>query len=137
MLAQEIVKGYGDRVRYSVQDFGASPLADRFGIDKYPAIFVDDALVAIPEDFYAWGGKGKGRYIPWTELANRRKFQSDLKRMIDIRLAGGALQSLATTPSKKVDRFLPTLDLVDLEGKTFNFSQLNGKPILVEFWAPW
>lgn len=69
------MKQYGDRVRYAVQDFGASPLADRFGIDKYPAIFVDDALVSIPEDFYAWGGPGNGRYIPWSDVANRRKFQ--------------------------------------------------------------
>ena len=47
---------------------------------------MDDALVARPEDFYAWGGEGKGKYIPWTEVPNRREFQTDLRKMIDIRL---------------------------------------------------
>ncbi|HEU4521285.1 MAG TPA: hypothetical protein VFT12_04730, partial [Thermoanaerobaculia bacterium] len=93
MLAQQVVREYGDRARFVVEDFGASPIADRFGIDKYPAIFVDDALVATPEDFYAWGGAGKGKYLPWAELENRKKFQQDLRRMIDIRLAGGVVPS--------------------------------------------
>ena len=136
MLAQEVVREYGDRVRFGVQDFGASPLADKFGIDKYPAVFVDDALVARPEDFYAWGGEGKGKYIPWTEVPNRRKFQTDLRKLIDIRLAGGKLPSLQV--SKLPSYSLPAaLNLVDLKGKSFKFQDLQGKPVLVEFWATW
>lgn len=136
MLAQEIVNKYGNRVRFVVEDLGASKLADRFGVDKYPAFFVDESLVARPEDFYAWGGPGDGKYIPWTELANRRKFQTDLQKMIDIRLGGG---KVASTKTKKTaaERTLPALELVDLAGKTFSFTELRGKPVLVEFWATW
>ena len=119
-----------------VEDFGASPLAERFGVDKYPAIFVDDALVARPEDFYPWGRPGTGKYVPWNDLGNRRKFQSDLKRMIDIRLAGGAVQSAVPVKAANAS-FLPAVDMVDLEGKRFNFAQMKGQPVIVEFWATW
>ena len=138
MLAQQVVREYGDRARFVVEDFGASPLADRFGIDKYPAIVVDDALVAVPEDFYAWGGPGKGKYLPWADLANRKKFQDDLRRMIDIRLAGGTLQSAARPATKASAPILPReIPIVDLGGRSFKLADLEGKPLIVEFWAPW
>jgi thiol-disulfide isomerase/thioredoxin len=136
LLAQETVKEYGERARFAVQDFGASPLAERFGIDKYPAIIVDDALVARPEDFYAWGGAGKGRYIPWSELENRREFQRDLSRMIDIRLAGGDVHA-AAGDRPAGGAMLPSLTLTDLAGRTIRTADLRGKPVFVEFWAPW
>ena len=131
-----MVRSYGDRATFEVQDFGASPLADRFGIDKYPALFVDEVLVARPEDFYAWGGNGKGKYIPWSDVANRRKLQADLKRMIDIRLAGGNLLPTETKAGSG-SRMLPSVSMVDVAGKNFTFAQLKGKPVLVEFWATW
>jgi thiol-disulfide isomerase/thioredoxin len=138
LLAKEVVRSYGDRAMFEVQDFGASPLADRFGIDKYPAILVDEVLVARPEDFYAWGGEGKGKYIPWKDVANRRKMQADLKSMIDIRLAGGNVlpteTKAGTTPAS---RALPSISLVDLTGRNFTLADLKGKPLLVEFWATW
>jgi thiol-disulfide isomerase/thioredoxin len=137
LLAQEVVKKYGGRAHFVVQDLGASPLADRLGIDKYPAIFVDDALVARPEDFYTWGGPAVGKYLPWNELASRRRFQADLARMMDIRLAGGSIPSLAAGRAAIPARYLPGGSLVDLEGKKFTFAQLQGKPVLVEFWATW
>jgi thiol-disulfide isomerase/thioredoxin len=137
LLAQEVVRKYGNRAHFVVQDLGASPLADRLGIDKYPAIFVDDALVARPEDFYAWGGPPVGKYLPWNQLASRRRFQADLQRMMDIRLEGGTVPSLAGGRTVMADRFLPGGTLVDLQGKKFNFAQLQGKPVLVEFWATW
>ena len=34
--------------------------AKRFGVKRYPAIFVDDVLVATPKDF-GWFGKGEGK----------------------------------------------------------------------------
>ena len=119
-----------------VQDFGASPLAERFGVDKYPAIFVDDALVARPEDFYPWGKPGTGKYLPWNDITNRRSFQKDLERMVDIRLTGGAVQSALPVHSPNAAA-LPTADMVDLDGKRFNFAQMNGQPVVVEFWATW
>jgi thiol-disulfide isomerase/thioredoxin len=139
LLAQQVVREFGDRVQYVVEDFGASPMADRFGIDKYPAIFVDDALVAVPEDFYAWGGPGKGKYLPWTDLANRKEFQSDLRHLIESRLAGGELRSVDRPAAAAASRLTLPRDIAitDLSGKTFKLGDLRGKPILVEFWAPW
>ena len=137
MLARDVVQKYGERVAFRVEDFGNSPIATRFGIDKYPAVFVDDALVSRPEDFYAWGGPGNGKYVPWTEVANRRKFQADLQKMIDIALAGGDVPSSKTPQAPKVERSLPSLPMTDLDGQTFTFAQLAGKPVIVEFWAPW
>lgn len=120
-----------------MQDLGASPLAERYGVDKYPGVFVDEALVARPEDFYAWGGPPTGKYIPWTEPANRKRFQDDLQRMIDIRLQGGEIASLPATKQKNDARFLPDVKLTDLAGKTFRLREMRGKPVLVEFWATW
>jgi thiol-disulfide isomerase/thioredoxin len=138
LLAKEVVQGYGSRAMFEVQDFGASPLADRFGIDKYPALFVDEVLVARPEDFYAWGGAGKGKYIPWNDVVNRRKLQSDLRRMIDIRLAGGnVLPTTTKAGAAPASLMLPAVSLTDLAGKNFTFAGMKGKPILVEFWATW
>jgi len=131
-----VVKGFGGRVRFAVEDFGASPRAERFGIDKYPAVFVDDALVARPEDFYGWGSTAKGRYMPWKSVESRRKFQGDLRRMIEIRLGGGQLASVPA-PAKAAERKLPALHLADLDGETFTLQKLAGKPVLVEFWATW
>lgn len=133
-----MVQSYGSKAMFDVQDFGASVLADRFGVDKYPAIFVDEVLVARPEDFYAWGGAGKGKYIPWSDLANRRRMQADLKRMIDIRLAGGDVMPTETQASAGSHaRMLPTIALTDLAGKKFTLADMQGKPMLVEFWATW
>ena len=50
-----------------VENYGDSPLAKRFGVTRYPAIFVDDVLVAKPKDFGFYGkgeGAGDGRYTP-------------------------------------------------------------------------
>ena len=137
MLVQEVARDYGNRVQIKVEDLGASPIAERFGVDKYPAIFVDEALVARPEDFYAWGGPPTGKYIQWKDIANRREFQGDLRRMLDIRFAGGALQSLEPSQVASAPRHLPGVSLVDLDGKSFKLTDLRGKPVIVELWAPW
>lgn len=129
------MRTFGSQARFVVEDYGASPLADRFGVDKYPAVFVDDALIARPEDFYEWGGPGAGRYLPWKDPGQRKEFQQDLSRMIDIRLAGGTLRSAAITPAR--ERTLPAMALVDLKGERFTREDLRGKPVLVEFWATW
>jgi thiol-disulfide isomerase/thioredoxin len=136
LLAKEVVTRYGGRASFVVEDLGASPLATRFGVDKYPAIFVDEALVARPEDFYAWGGPETGKYLPWKDVANRRRFQSDLQRMIDLRLAGHNIPSLTITQSTE-PRVLPDVPFTDLQGRTFRTADLRGKPVLLEFWATW
>jgi thiol-disulfide isomerase/thioredoxin len=137
LLAQQVTKQYGEKVKFVVQDFGNSPLADRFGLDKYPALFVDDALVSRPEDFYAWGGPATGKYVPWSKPENRQRFQADLRKMLDIRLAGGTLTSLTPSRLGTAERSLPPMELSDLSGKPFRFAQLKGKPVILEFWATW
>jgi thiol-disulfide isomerase/thioredoxin len=142
LLAQQVVKETGGRARFVVEDFGRSPLGERFGVDKYPAVFVDDALVARPEDFYAWGGPGEGRYIPWSDAANRRRFQADLRRMIALRLSGATLASsppprAPSAPAAPSRATLPDVPLVDLDGKPLRLSALGGRPVIVEVWATW
>lgn len=137
MLAQEVIRKFDSRAKLVVEDLGASPLAERFGVDKYPGIFVDEALVARPEDFYAWGGPPTGRYVPWTEAANRKRFQDDLQRMIEIRLGGGEIGSRPASSNRSVKRALPDVKLTGLDGRAFRLRDLRGKPVLVEFWATW
>jgi len=132
------VRQYSGKVAFRVEDLGASKIADRFGVDKYPAIFVDNALVARPEDFYAWGKQPAGKYLPWNEAESRRRFQADLKKMIDIRLSGGAIASLPVTKSgESAATSLPDLTLTTLDGASFRFADMRGRPVIVEFWAPW
>lgn len=58
--------------------------------------------------------------------------------MIDIRLAGGTIASLpASAKTKTAAKLLPDVELAGLDGKAFRFSALRGKPVLIEFWAPW
>ena len=133
-----MVRQYNGKVAFRVEDLGASKIAERFGVDKYPAIFVDEALVARPEDFYAWGEAPSGKYLPWRDLANRRRFQADLKKMIDIRLSGGAIASLpAETRGQPAGGSLPDIAMTTIDGADFRFGDLRGRPLLVEFWAPW
>jgi len=137
LLAQEIIRQYNGRVAFHVEDLGASKIAERFGVDKYPAIFVDNALVARPEDFYTWGAPPAGKYLPWSELENRRRFQADLKKMIDIRLAGGTIASLPLTSGGSAMNSLPDVALTTLDGANFRFADMRGQPVIIEFWAPW
>lgn len=98
---------------------------------------MDDALIARPEDFYAWGGPETGKYVPWSDVSNRRKFQDDLRRMIEYRLSGGELVSLRPSGAKTSTMRLPELTLTDLDGQSFALASLRGKPVIVEFWASW
>ena len=127
----------GGRVRFAVEDFGASALADRFGVDKYPAVFVDDALVARPEDFYAWGGPATGKYVPWSEVENRREFQRDLRRLVELRLAGAEVPASTTPAGPGRPPLLPELELTDLSGARFPLRGAGDGPVVVEFWATW
>lgn len=133
------MRGFAGRAQFKVEDFGASPLATRFGIDRYPAVFVDEALVARPNDFGGWDNLEGGKYVPFNSVENRRKFQRDLRRMIEIRLAGGELASAPAPQGAPAARTLtlPAMELTSLGGKSFTFRGLAGKPVLVELWATW
>jgi thiol-disulfide isomerase/thioredoxin len=138
LLAREVVQRYGGRVLFTVEDYGDSALADRLGVKEYPALFIEDILVATPRDFFEWPGSPRGRYVPWREQASRDRFRDDLARMIDLRLATGRLEARAADPASPADaRRLPSLRLTDLAGGALDTAGLKGRVVLVEFWATW
>ena len=130
--------GFGERAEFVEENFSESVLAKKFGITFYPAVFVNEVLIAKPSDFF---GNQVGRYIPWREPKNQEKFRSDLVRMIEIalkdssRLAkeGVAADAEAPVPISE----LPAFSLTDLSGKVIDAASLRGKVSVVEFWAEW
>ena len=125
-----------------VENYGDSQLAKRFGVKRYPAIFVDDVLVATPKDF-GWFGKGEGkdegRYAPLKSAASHERFRSDLARMLRLVLAGDKASALAEAASaiETPVPALPSFALTDLDGRPVTADDLEGKAVLVEFWATW
>jgi thiol-disulfide isomerase/thioredoxin len=125
-----------------VENYGDSALARRFGVTRYPAIFVDDVLVATPKDFGFFGkgeGPQQGRYAPLRSEQAHARFRADLARMLRLILAGdkGAARAAAASPEAELVPALPEFALVDLEGRPLSKADLAGKVVLVEFWATW
>jgi cytochrome c biogenesis protein CcmG, thiol:disulfide interchange protein DsbE len=142
LLVQEVAAQYSGRVAFVSENFGASQLAERFGVKGYPAVFVDEILVAAPREFGYFGeGEGSGRYAPWRNEANQAKFRSDLTRMIDLILAGK--KDIATAEHANFSTAtgelaaLPSFKLTDLSGRPLTTDQLANRVVLVEFWATW
>ncbi len=138
-----MTREFGGRARFVVENYGDSELARRFGVTRYPAIFVGDALVATPRDFGFYGkgeGSGDGRYTPWRDAASHERFRSDLARWIALALAGGAAPAPSggaeVWPELRPER-LPELGLADLAGAPIERAALEGRVVLVEFWATW
>ncbi len=142
MLAQSAVQEFGGRARFVSENYGDSALAKRFGVTRYPAIFVDDVLVATPNDFGFYGKGAKeegGRYAPLKSAAAHERFRSDLSRMITLLLAGRKADARAVAApanSAGVSEF-PSVVITDLSGKTLRRADLTGRVILVELWATW
>jgi thiol-disulfide isomerase/thioredoxin len=141
LLIKDVVGRYGGKVRFASEDWGSSELATRFGIKKYPVVFVGDVLVAQPRDFGAFGEKG-GKYAPWREPANQDRFKRDLARVIDMLLRGEAVEGAtpdggeaAGAPSETAS--FPAVSLVDLDGRTIGADELKGRVVVVEIWATW
>ena len=142
MLVQEVASQYPGQVTFVTENFGASRLAEKFGVKGYPAVFVDDVLVAAPREFGYFGEvEGTGRYAPWRNAASQEKFKADLARMIDLILAGR--KDIVTrehpnpTGASQEISALPHFTLTDLSGKPLTAEQLSGRVVLVEFWATW
>jgi len=139
LLARNVIAEYGGRVALVVEDFGNSELARRFGVTQYPAVWVDEALVARPNDFYLWE-REDGKYTPWSDAGSHRKFQDDLRNMLDVALAGGTVEGYSPEEAGTGDAALaalPELALTDLAGQALATGDLRGRPLLVEFWATW
>ncbi|HEV8117836.1 MAG TPA: TlpA disulfide reductase family protein [Thermoanaerobaculia bacterium] len=141
MLAQGVVREFGGKVRFVSENYGDSDLAKKFGVTRYPAIFVDDVLVASPKDFGFYGkgeGSGDGRYTPLKSAASHERFRADLSRMISLVLAGRKDAARASAPREPAEiAAMPAINLTDLDGKPLTKESLAGKAVLVEFWATW
>lgn len=140
MLVKDVVADYQGRARFVSQDYGTSALAKRYGISRYPVIFVDEALLVRPEDFGGWG-KETGKYHPWRDPASHARFKQDLRRMIDLTLAGKAPRT-KQPPGEMAREFgalpsLPMLKATDLNGQAVDAAALTGRVVIVEFWATW
>jgi thiol-disulfide isomerase/thioredoxin len=142
LLAQSVAAQYAGRVNFVTENFGASKLADRYGVKGYPAVFVDGVLVAHPREFGYFGGANEtGRYAPWRNAENQAKFRADLTRMIDLMLAGrkdvvSREHPAEANPAQQIGA-LPEFRLTDFAGQEIATEQLRGKVVLVEFWATW
>lgn len=121
------------------ENFGESALAEKFGVEQYPAIFVDQALVAGPWDFFEWPNTPKGRYVPFLEQANRDRFARDLEGFVERRLAGEDVPSTSAPGPGSLRRLerLPAFEARTLSGGLVSDEVLAGKLVLVEFWATW
>ncbi len=133
---------YAGRVTFVSENFGASKLADRYGVKGYPAIFVDDVLVASPREFGYFGDvEGSGRYAPWRDAKSQAKFKADLSRMILLILAGRkdvvSRETAGASAMATEITALPKFSLTDLSGNPLTSEQLAGRAVLVEFWATW
>jgi cytochrome c biogenesis protein CcmG/thiol:disulfide interchange protein DsbE len=135
---KDVVESYKGRAEFVSENWGESRLAERYGVKRYPVVFVGDVLVAQPNDFGWYGAKGK--YTPWRERASHERFQRDLRGMIDLALAGRTSQ-LAAEHGTRLEgaevASLPAFALKDLEGRAVESKQLAGRVVVVEFWATW
>ncbi len=118
------------------EDYGVSALAKRYGVTRYPVVFVDDVLVVQPKDFGGWGDT-TGRYAPFGEPASQDRFKADLSRAIDRALRGDASAPPDAADATGEIRRLPPLSFVDANGHRVEPADLEGKVVVVEFWATW
>jgi thiol-disulfide isomerase/thioredoxin len=140
-----VVREFGGKARFVVENYGDSEIARRFGVTRYPAIFVNDVLVAKPKDFGFYGkgeGSDNGRYTPWKNAESHERFRSDLRKMIELVLAGKqsslAEESKANqTENTDAIAALPTLQISDLSGHQIDPKDLANHAVVVEFWATW
>lgn len=140
-----MAKEFDDQVKVVVEEYGNSPTAAKFGVRRYPVVFVDDVLVARPKDFGFGGSEdiSGGRYVPWLDPANQRKFKDDLRRTVTRRLAGEKVDGLnvadVATESDASDGAptLPSLALKDISGALIDRARLSNRPVVVEMWATW
>jgi thiol-disulfide isomerase/thioredoxin len=145
LLVRDVAREFDGRVKVSVEDYGNSEMARRFGVRRYPVVFVDDVLFARPKDFGFGGAEdvSGGLYVPWLDPANQHRFKDDLRRAVTRRLAGGTIAGHdvadVTSEADASDgpATLPSITLTDLDGRAIEPSSLAGHAVVVEMWATW
>jgi thiol-disulfide isomerase/thioredoxin len=136
------VQEFNGRARFVEENYGESELAKRFGVRRYPAIFVNDVLVATPKDFGFYGsgeGDNNGRYAPIRSAASQTRFRADLSKVVSLIVAGRKTEASALAAPADTGEVasLPSISVTDLDGKTLTSADLAGRVVLVDFWATW
>jgi thiol-disulfide isomerase/thioredoxin len=137
------VQELGGRASFVVENYGDSELARRYGVTRYPAIFVDDVLVATPKDFGFLGegeGSARGRYAPLHSAEAHQRFRADLLRAIELVAAGRADAARALVPGTdepELPPLPPGLSFETLDGRRVTAASLAGRLVVVEHWATW
>jgi glyoxylase-like metal-dependent hydrolase (beta-lactamase superfamily II) len=145
LLIKDVAREFGDRVKVVTEEYGNSDMARRFGVRRYPVVFVDDVLVARPKDFGFAGPEdvGAGLYVPWRERGNQERFKADLRALVDLRLKGERVAGLdlndvrSAISSADGPERLPAAPLTDIAGAVIDPATLAGKTVIVEMWATW
>lgn len=145
MLIKDVASQFGDRVKVVTEEYGNSPTAQKWGVRRYPVVFVDDVLVARPKDFGFSGEEdtSRGLYVPWREPASQQRFKADLRRMVELRLKGETAVGLnvddVRTEAVPADgpAALPALTAPTVGGARLDTAALSGKVVVVEIWATW
>jgi thiol-disulfide isomerase/thioredoxin len=145
LLVRDVANEYDGKVNVVVEEYGNSPMATRFGVRRYPVVFVDDVLVARPKDFGFGGAEdvSGGLYMPWLDPANQRRFKDDVRRTVARRLAGEAVAGLNVSDvateadASEGAATMPVLPLNDISGAAIDAARLSNRPVIVEMWATW
>jgi thiol-disulfide isomerase/thioredoxin len=138
LLIKDVVQGYNGQVKFASENWGESKLAEQFGVKRYPVVFVENVLVAKPDDFGGWG-KPTGRYAPWREVSSHERFKKDLRQVIDLALRNriDLAGKYRVEPDNTELASLPAFTLQNLKGDRVESASLAGQVVLVEFWATW
>jgi thiol-disulfide isomerase/thioredoxin len=145
LLIKDVAGEFGDREKVVTEEYGNTPTAEKWGVRRYPVVFVDDVLVARPKDF-GFGGEddtSKGLYVPWREPASQGRFQADLRRFVQMRLTGAHVAGLdladvrTEVVSADGPAEYPSVALRTIDGRTVESASLAGKVVVVEMWATW
>ena len=144
MLIKDVAGEFGSKVRVVTEEYGNSPTATKFGVRRYPVVFVDDVLMARPKDFGFAGPDDKtpGRYVPWGNPTNQQRFKTDLRRVVERRLKGEAVEGLnvedvRTGADEEGPPSVPPLNTKTISGRQLNLDEFRGKLVVVEIWATW
>jgi hypothetical protein len=80
LLIKDVLKDFPNKVEYKVEFWGESQLAKKYGIEKYPIVFVQESIFATPEDLGFMMSRGK--YAFWQTRENQKKFKEELKKYL-------------------------------------------------------